>query len=127
MVSEDKLRFDQRIDQIRAEEMRLRATLEPYVGFGHVSRPGDAEVSGEFHSSKGQELMVDNNPTQEAREEARRQHDRVDEFAQEMNVVATKNADLALRTAILINGGAAVSVLASLGGLAKPILEGKSR
>jgi hypothetical protein len=48
---------------------------------------------------------------------ARRVHDRVDEFSRESNKAAVENASLVFRTAVLINGGAAVSVLAFAGGL----------
>ena len=51
------------------------------------------------------------------REDAQREHDRLGTFISDTNKAAITNADLALRTAVLINGGAAVSVLAFVGGL----------
>ena len=45
-------------------------------------------------------------------------HDHVNEFQRSLNEAAIKGADAALRSALLINGGAAVSVLAFIGGLA---------
>jgi hypothetical protein len=52
------------------------------------------------------------------RRDAERAHDDVTAFAAKTNEAAIENANLALRTAVLINGGAAVSVLAFIGGLA---------
>ena len=52
------------------------------------------------------------------REDAHRAHDRSDAFAQATNVAAIENANLALRYALLINGGAAVAVLGFIGALA---------
>ncbi len=51
------------------------------------------------------------------REDAHRAHDRNVSFIANVNEAAISNANLALRTAVLINGGAAVSVLAFVGGL----------
>jgi hypothetical protein len=51
-------------------------------------------------------------------EEAHRAHDQQREFALRTNDAAINSGQLALRTAVLINGGAAVAVLAFLGGLA---------
>jgi hypothetical protein len=53
------------------------------------------------------------------REDAKRTHDRAAALAQGTGRAAIENAHLALRTAVLINGGAAVSVLAFLGGLTR--------
>lgn len=53
------------------------------------------------------------------RRPAERQHDRMTEFEKQTNEAAISSGQLALRTAVLINGGAAVSVLAFLGSLAK--------
>jgi hypothetical protein len=52
------------------------------------------------------------------RQDAQRAHDRIADFANSTNEAAIKAADSALRAAILINGGAAVSILAFIGGLA---------
>ena len=51
------------------------------------------------------------------REDAQRAHDKADAFVTHVNEAAISNANLALRTSVLINGGAAVSVLAFVGGL----------
>jgi hypothetical protein len=48
---------------------------------------------------------------------AERAHDDATKFSLGTNAAAIDNANLALRTAVLINGGAAVSVLAFIGGL----------
>ena len=48
-------------------------------------------------------------------DEARRAHDRLDEFAQSINDSAIKSADAVLRNCLLINGGAAVAILAFMG------------
>ena len=52
------------------------------------------------------------------RQDAYRSHDRWDSIFDSLNEAAIKASETALRTAILINGGAAVSVLAFIGGLA---------
>ena len=49
---------------------------------------------------------------------AERAHDGATDFAAKTNTAAIEAAYLALRTAMLINGGAAISVLAFIGGLA---------
>ena len=49
---------------------------------------------------------------------AERTHDTVTDFASKTNAAAVEAANLALRTAMLINGGAAISVPAFIGGLA---------
>jgi hypothetical protein len=49
---------------------------------------------------------------------AERVHDAANDFASKTNVAAIEGANLSLRTAMLINGGAAISVLAFIGGLA---------
>lgn len=49
---------------------------------------------------------------------AERAHDNATDFASKTNIAAIDGANLTLRTAVLINGGAAVSVLAFIGGLA---------
>ena len=53
-----------------------------------------------------------------ARADAQRSHDRWHKVIDTMNDAAVKASEAALRAAILINGGAAVSVLAFIGGLA---------
>ena len=49
---------------------------------------------------------------------AERAHGTITDFASKTNTAAIEVANLALRTAMLINGGAAISVLAFIGGLA---------
>jgi hypothetical protein len=49
--------------------------------------------------------------------DAERAHDRTKDFSLSVNQAAIDNGNLALRTAVLINGGASVSVLAFVGGL----------
>jgi hypothetical protein len=51
------------------------------------------------------------------RRDAERAHDKIAEFGLTINRAAIDNANLALRTAVLINGGAAISVLAFVGGM----------
>lgn len=51
------------------------------------------------------------------RQDAQRAHDKTDDFFDLANEAAVKAAESALRMAMLINGGAAVSVLAFIGGL----------
>jgi hypothetical protein len=51
------------------------------------------------------------------RSDAERAHDKIDEFHRYANEAAVRTADLALRMAMLINGGAAIAVLAFIGGL----------
>jgi hypothetical protein len=53
-----------------------------------------------------------------AQRDAHHTHDQVNEFQRSLNEAAVKGADAALRSVLLINGGAAVSVLAFIGGLA---------
>jgi hypothetical protein len=62
-----------------------------------------------------------------AREDAHREHDRTDRFLDQLNESAIKGADSALRACLLINGGAAVSVLAFIGGLASRDVIGVSQ
>jgi hypothetical protein len=52
-----------------------------------------------------------------ARQDAHRAHDNHTKFWTDVNEAAIKSSDTALRMAMLINGGAAVSVLAFIGGL----------
>jgi hypothetical protein len=52
-----------------------------------------------------------------ARQDAQRAHDKNHEFAIKTNESAVNSANLALRTAVLINGGAAIALLAFIGGL----------
>jgi hypothetical protein len=49
---------------------------------------------------------------------AERAHDTVTDYASKTNIAAIEVASLTLRTAMIINGGAAISVLAFIGGLA---------
>jgi len=57
-------------------------------------------------------------PYELQRQDAQRAHDRLGQFQRSVNEAAIKGGDAALRAALLINGGAAVSVLAFIGGLA---------
>jgi hypothetical protein len=50
--------------------------------------------------------------------QAERAHNANDEFFHRANEAAVKSAEAAVRIALLINGGAAVSLLAFIGGLA---------
>lgn len=52
------------------------------------------------------------------RQDTQRAHDKLDDFAQQANRSAVENANLAIRLAVLINGGAAVAVLGFIGALA---------
>jgi hypothetical protein len=52
-----------------------------------------------------------------ARQDAYRAHDKISELGDSINKSAMDSAQTALRTSVLINGGAAVSVLAFIGGL----------
>jgi hypothetical protein len=54
---------------------------------------------------------------QQALDHARRAHDEIAEFGRSANKAAIDNATSVFRTLLLINGGAAVSVLAFVGGL----------
>jgi hypothetical protein len=51
-------------------------------------------------------------------EQAHRAHDAMNDFAIKTNSAAIEGANLALRTVMIVNGGAAISVLAFIGGLA---------
>lgn len=51
------------------------------------------------------------------REDVARAHDQLSKFYLATNEAAVKSSELTLRTAVLINGGAAISVLAFIGGL----------
>ena len=51
-------------------------------------------------------------------EQAHRAHDAANDFAIKTNSAAIEGANLALRTAMIVNGGAAISVLAFIGALA---------
>jgi hypothetical protein len=53
----------------------------------------------------------------EIRREAERAHDKQDEFFHSVNKAAIDISQVALRTAVLINGGAAIAVLAFIGNL----------
>jgi hypothetical protein len=66
----------------------------------------------------GPTRMTDVPPRYELqRQYAQRAHDQLGQFQQSVNEAAIKGGDAALRAALLINGGAAVSVLAFIGGL----------
>jgi hypothetical protein len=52
-----------------------------------------------------------------AREDTHREHDRIDSYNDKLNDATFKSSDAALRACLLVNGGAAVSVLAFIGGL----------
>jgi hypothetical protein len=53
------------------------------------------------------------------REDALRVHDRSRRYSEAINEAVVKAGDVAIRTAMLINGGAAVSVLAFIGALVR--------
>jgi hypothetical protein len=55
---------------------------------------------------------------EQVRAEARRAHDRFAELHLALSESAINSSELTLRTAVLINGGAAISVLAFTSGLA---------
>ena len=77
--------------------------------------------------------MIDQKPDEPdwryvtARDEARRAHDRADGFFEQVNEAAIKNGESAFRACLLINGGAAVSVLAFIGSLASKDVIGVSQ
>jgi hypothetical protein len=52
------------------------------------------------------------------REDAKRAHDSNRDFHTYVNKIAMENANLALRTLVIINGGAAIAVLGFLGAIA---------
>jgi hypothetical protein len=52
-----------------------------------------------------------------AREDAHREHDRISSYSDKLNDATFKSGESALRACLLVNGGAAVSVLAFIGGL----------
>jgi hypothetical protein len=52
-----------------------------------------------------------------AREDAHREHDRLDSYTDKLNDATSRSSEAALRACLLVNGGAAVSVLAFIGGL----------
>jgi hypothetical protein len=54
---------------------------------------------------------------EQGREEAHRAHDRMSDYFEHVNESSIKVADGVLKACLLINGGAAVSVLAFIGGL----------
>jgi hypothetical protein len=54
----------------------------------------------------------------DTRREAERAHDKHDEFFHSVNKAAIDISHVALRTAVLVNGGAAIAVLAFIGNLA---------
>jgi hypothetical protein len=56
-----------------------------------------------------------------AREDAHRAHDRAYAFYDKLNESSIKSSEIVLRACLLINGGAAVSVLAFIGGLASKL------
>ena len=59
--------------------------------------------------------MTEVDVRRENMEQARRAHDRLDEFAHRIDDSAIKSADVMLRNCLLINGGAAVAILAFMG------------
>jgi hypothetical protein len=62
-----------------------------------------------------------------ARDEARRAHDRADGFFKQVNEAAIKTGESTCQACLLINGGAAVSVLAFIGGLVSKDVIGVSQ
>jgi hypothetical protein len=61
------------------------------------------------------------------RDDAHREHDRANSFFEQMNDSSIKSSQIVFRACLLINGGAAVSVLAFIGGLASKELVGVSQ
>ena len=59
--------------------------------------------------------MTDNERYRRSMEEAHRAHDVLTDFYTSINESTIKSADAALRTFLLVNGGAAVAVLAFMG------------
>jgi hypothetical protein len=59
--------------------------------------------------------MTDPDSNREKMTEARRAHDRLEEFSQRIDDHTIKSGDAALRNCLLINGGAAVAILAFMG------------
>jgi hypothetical protein len=57
------------------------------------------------------------NSTSANRRDAERQHDRIDQFIDSVNQAAVNSGLAALRTAVIVNGGAAVVLLTFIGGL----------
>jgi hypothetical protein len=55
------------------------------------------------------------------REDALRVHDRAKDFEDKTNEATIAAGQVALRTAVLINGGAAIAVLAFIGGVVDPV------
>jgi hypothetical protein len=71
--------------------------------------------------------MTDQAATDPAREDAKRAHDQIYDFSKQLNESVIKTGENTLRACLLINGGAAVSVLAFIGGLASKELIGVSQ
>ena len=59
--------------------------------------------------------MTEVDVRRENMEQARRAHDSLDEFSLSINDSSIKSADVMLRNCLLINGGAAVAILAFMG------------
>src|SRR5664279_3937789 len=90
------------LDIVRYNHLRLRFhSLAPGVQLSDQRPPSD-------HEKWTYELNV---------EHAQRAHDKADDFFASNNEAAIKTSELALRTLMLINGGAAVAMLAFIGGL----------
>jgi hypothetical protein len=51
------------------------------------------------------------------REHAKRLHDREDDLINQLNLAAVTGGNIALRTAVIVNGGAGIAVLSFIGGL----------
>ena len=62
-----------------------------------------------------------------AREDAHRAHDRATSFHTQVNEAAIKTGESTFQACLFINGGAAISVLAFIGGLASKELIGVSQ
>src|SRR6266566_4435800 len=107
--------------------MRSDLNRKPGVGASRTPRRALGEISlGSEHLSdqpipptQQQKIDFAKWSDETKRREAERAHDKVDEFHSSVNEAAIKSAELTLRMSLLINGGAAVSLLTFIGPLPK--------
>jgi hypothetical protein len=64
-----------------------------------------------------EQIELQKRPNEQNTQVAQRAHDRSNEFARQINEAAINAANLTLRMALFINGGAAVALLTFVGGL----------
>ena len=76
-----------------------------------------SDDQGRFDEDRRWRHELEREDFHRSQDEARRAHDRLDQDTRDASKAAIESATLVFRTAVLINGGAAVSVLAFLGGL----------